>query len=955
MLSISRGEIFVAFGDKAGHNFIGRSGTNNFDTTRKTVEGSKMEEKELIKIIKKAKRDGRTEISLPYMGIKSLPPEIGQLTNLTTLFLSGNQLTSLPKELGQLTKLYDLYMHNNKLKSVPAELGRLTNLTKLRLDGNQLTRVPAELGRLTNLTTLHLERNPLESPPPEVVKQGIKAILAYLRELEKGEKERYEAKLLILGDGGEGKTCVSRAIRGLEFKKQIRTEGVEVEQWDFENPKFIGEKNKEIKLNIWDFEGQEINHQSHQFFLTEQSLYLLVINGRRAFKKEKAEYWLDTIRSRAPESRVILVATECEKTTPSWPLDKLKAGYGDLLQGENWYFAVGCQSRKSIDDLAREIKKAASEMKTMGLDWPETYQRAEDAIRNRADTDAQVSRAKLYEIFRESGISEENFENVAGQMGRLGVITQFVDSPALGDFVVLNPQWLTKGISLVMEDEQLKDDKGEINHERMRGIWDKEYTGLYPVFHNCMKEFELCYDMEDKAGCLVPLRFGGTVPEIPWSHISGAKERRIEYKLNIRPPKGIMSRFIVKTHYMIAKTDAMPKGVYWHNGVFLRTGEGEYRSEALCEFDQDDRTLRITVRAAFPQNMIEQLNGFAKSLFSFFEGLQPERKYGCAKFEGEQEEQCEAAHAERRILFALSRSKEIDCDKGWHVVDPKLLVYGFSSFGEAALTVKELRQELNKKPEWAEGLIGDVKSSLVWIDKTYNEVLSIRERQKELGPEIAQQVALKWRNYLGMVDEMLDNRDFNSAPAVVSIAPVDGSKFNPKNWFEKKYILTPYCEYYGGVHKVDFTLDLNKPRVWWEKAAPKLALGVKVLSAGIQIACAGLPLAVGAKLFEAMKNEVEFMKELAGHLELEGGTESDISSDSGELVKEMKKGGKIRDLRQFGGEDEKRIARMQLGELFSEIAPKNYKARQWGTLRRVRMSDNTFRWLCEEHEKEYKK
>ena len=75
---------------------------------------------------------------------------------------------------------------------------------------------------------------------------------------------------------------------------------------------------------------------------------------------------------------------------------------------------------------------------------------------------------------------------------------------------------------------------------------------------------------------------------------------------------GIMSRFIVKTHYMIAKTDNMPKGVYWHNGVFLRTGEDEYRSEALCDFDQDERTLRIQVKAAFPQNMIEQLHGFAE-------------------------------------------------------------------------------------------------------------------------------------------------------------------------------------------------------------------------------------------------------------------------------------------------------------------------------------------------------
>jgi GTPase SAR1 family protein len=807
------------------------------------------------------------------------------------------------------------------------------------------------LGQLTKLGILLLRGNPLESPPPEVVGQGTKAVLAYLRELAKGERKRYEAKLILLGYGNEGKTCVSRALRGLPFKEQIRTEGVEVVPWEFAHPDFPQDQSKKIKLNIWDFEGQEINHQSHQFFLTEQSLYVLVINGRREFKMGRAEYWLDTIRARAPKSRVILVASECENTTPSWPLDKIKGNYGDLLQGENWYFPVGCQTRKGIDDLAAEIKRAAGAMKLMGTDWPVSYQRAEDAIRDRSKSDAQVSRAQLYQIFEQSGISEEGFKSVAGHMATLGVVTQFRDSPELADFVVLNPQWLTKAISLVMEDEQLEDDKGEITHQRMRGIWDRQYQGLYPAFHNCLKEFELCYDMEDKAGCLVPLRFGSAVPDIPWSDIPGAKERRIEYRLSIRPPMGIMSRFIVKTHYMIATTEQMPKGVYWHNGVFLRTGEGENASEALCEFNEDERTLSITVRAAFPQNMVEQLHGFGKAVFGFFEGLKPERKYGCVKFEAADELQCRGAHAERRILFALSREKEIDCDAGWHVVDPKRLVYGFSSFGEDALTVKELQQELAKKPQWAEGLIEDVKSSLVWIDKIYDEVLSVRGRQEQLGPEIAQRVSLRLRAYLRLLNELLDNRDFNSAPALVSIVPVDGSGFNPKNWFEKEYLLTPYCEYEREVHSVDFSLNFTKPRAWWEQAAPKVATAVKVLSAGVQIACAGLPM-VNPTLFEAMKNDVKFMKELAKHLELEGGAVSDISADGGQFVEHFKSGD---DFRQGSADDQKRIARMQLAQLLKEIAPKEYDARLWGALRRVRMADNTYRWLCAKHAEIYRR
>ena len=45
---------------------------------------------------------------------------------------------------------------------IPAEIGNLTNLTSLYLNVNQLTgEIPAEIGSLTNLTSLHLIENQL--------------------------------------------------------------------------------------------------------------------------------------------------------------------------------------------------------------------------------------------------------------------------------------------------------------------------------------------------------------------------------------------------------------------------------------------------------------------------------------------------------------------------------------------------------------------------------------------------------------------------------------------------------------------------------------------------------------------------------------------------------------------------------------------------------------------------
>ena len=278
------------------------------------------------------------KLDLHQNQLRILPDNIGKLKKLMSLSLHQNQMTSLPDAIGKLMNLTRLDLHQNQLKALPDEIGKLEKLITLDLHQNNLTTLPDAISKLKNLKCLLLDYNPLISPLQGIVKRGTIAIINHLRELEKKSKKRYEAKLLILGDGGEGKTCVSRALRGLKFKQQVSTKGVEVVPWTFSHPDYPKEKNKEIKLNIWDFEGQEIHHQTHQFFLTEGALYILVFKCREIFRMDRAEYWLDTIRARAPKSQVVLVITGCEERTPYLPLDKLKNNYVDLLQGENWFF-----------------------------------------------------------------------------------------------------------------------------------------------------------------------------------------------------------------------------------------------------------------------------------------------------------------------------------------------------------------------------------------------------------------------------------------------------------------------------------------------------------------------------------------------------------------------------------------------------------------------------------------
>jgi Leucine-rich repeat (LRR) protein len=89
-----------------------------------------------------------TKLDLSNLGLHSVPPELGQLTNLTGLNLASNQITTLPPELGRLTNLTTLNLDENQIVSIPPELGRLTDLTRIYLDETQVTTLPLRLRHL---------------------------------------------------------------------------------------------------------------------------------------------------------------------------------------------------------------------------------------------------------------------------------------------------------------------------------------------------------------------------------------------------------------------------------------------------------------------------------------------------------------------------------------------------------------------------------------------------------------------------------------------------------------------------------------------------------------------------------------------------------------------------------------------------------------------------------------
>ncbi|CAJ1973082.1 unnamed protein product [Sphenostylis stenocarpa] len=103
--------------------------------------------------------------------VNAIPSTLGNLTNLTSLYLSDNKLTgNVPESLGQLSALSVLDLSRNSLAgTIPTSFSLLGNLSSLDMSANFLLGpIPPGIGSLSRLQYLNLSNNGLVSLPAQL-------------------------------------------------------------------------------------------------------------------------------------------------------------------------------------------------------------------------------------------------------------------------------------------------------------------------------------------------------------------------------------------------------------------------------------------------------------------------------------------------------------------------------------------------------------------------------------------------------------------------------------------------------------------------------------------------------------------------------------------------------------------------------------------------------------------
>jgi internalin A len=313
-----------------------------------------------------------TTLDLSFNKLTALPDSPAQLTALTTLDLSFNKLIALSDWLTQFTNLTALGLSNNGLATLPDALAQLTSLTTLDLSFNKLTALPDRLTQLTNLTYLYLAKNPIETPPLEVLnldnrgRANIENIRNYFRQLrEAGVEHLYEAKLLIIGEAGAGKTSLAKKILTPAYqlvRNEASTEGIGIVQWGFSI-----ESGQHFRVNIWDFGGQEIYHATHQFFLTKRSLYALVADTR----KEDTDfyYWLKVVELFSDNSPLLIIKNEKQDRHFQINEPQLREQFNHFKET----LTTNLATNRGLEPLRDSIKYHISHLPHIGDALPKTW------------------------------------------------------------------------------------------------------------------------------------------------------------------------------------------------------------------------------------------------------------------------------------------------------------------------------------------------------------------------------------------------------------------------------------------------------------------------------------------------------------------------------------------------------------------------------------------------------
>lgn len=452
--------------------------------------------------------------------------------------------------------------------------------------------------------------------PVEVREQGVKAINAYFATLDSVQQGYQlqplnQVRAILIGHGAAGKTSLIRRLHDepvIEGEEEM-TPGIEIREWLV--------PDTEIKARFWDFGGQVVSHSSHQFFLRERCLYVVVVDAgsereQRDYQTAnvQAEYWLEHIKAFGNGAPVMLVGNKCDLEPPvRLDMNALNEKYPNIVG----YYFVSCTDQTQgfansfklfRFDLSEQLAKLGTHQMLFTSNQFEVLKQLRGRSRQQAflHFDEFNHLCKEYEIGK-VGLSQYDFLEV---LDNLGEIIHFPDLD-WSDAYVLNPRWLTYGVYTLVYSEQVKQQQGILCNSDVVAIMQAEIVTDengnqldYPhdkcrFIIDAMSKFGLCYRVPNNHSCIViPDKLPEQQPDLSdYFNQQGEDILALEYQFTGLLPRSIMPNLIVARHDEII-TNRQEKQLVWQHGVIIQHKTDQ--ATARLQVDYQRRTLQFRIK-----------------------------------------------------------------------------------------------------------------------------------------------------------------------------------------------------------------------------------------------------------------------------------------------------------------------------------------------------------------------
>jgi internalin A len=404
-----------------------------------------------------------------------------------------------------------------------------------------------------------------------------------------------DVKIVLLGRGGAGKTSLLKRLKGEAFNpNEPMTQGIQLSKFPFQA------MDDTFRLNVWDFAGQESMHATHQFFLTKNTIYLLVLQGREGGEDAEAEYWLSYLEAFGDDSPVLVVLNKINECSFDLNYNSLLSRYRQCRD----FVKTDCKENNGIDKLSSHLQSLISGMPSAQFYlrppyWPRVKSRLEQMGK------VLVATEEIYTLCSEEGVSaQDEIEELLNIFHLLGIVLSYQDDAVLEGIVFLNPEWVANGIYAVLTSEFLAAKEGEIDMHDLRTVLSAQRFPLdtHQYVIRLMRKFGLCLPYYKDDIHLFPELLGKAEPDAAHG-FEPVRCLNYEYHYGFLP-HGLIPRFIVQSHILSCPQSR------WRSGVVLT----HLKCRALVIGDPTKRRVTVLVKNGQPSARRELL-GIIRAYF----------------------------------------------------------------------------------------------------------------------------------------------------------------------------------------------------------------------------------------------------------------------------------------------------------------------------------------------------